>query len=64
MSEEDRDKAFANAQLQQRNSAPRSYLDIYLSNKQLEDTNHYRQATTLRHSETSRMFRLTTSVLT
>ena len=47
MSEEDRNKAFANAQLLRGNSSSRSYLDIYLSNKQWEDTNRYGQATAL-----------------
>lgn len=47
MSEEERSKAFANAQLLQGNSSPRSYLDIYLSNKQWEGTDRYGQATAL-----------------
>lgn len=47
LSEEERDKAFANAQLLQGNSSPRSYLDIYLSNKQWEGTNRYGQAAAL-----------------
>ena len=47
LSEEEQNKAFANAQLLQGNPAPRSYLDIYLSNKLWEDTNRYGQATAL-----------------
>ena len=47
MSDEERDKAFANAQRLQGNPAPRSYLDIYLGNKQWEGTDRYRQATAL-----------------
>ena len=47
MSEEERDKAFANAQQKQGDPAPRSYLDIYLSNKQWEKTDRYGQATAL-----------------
>ena len=47
MSEEDRNKAFANAQLLRGNSSSRSYLDIYLSNKQWENTDRYGQSTAL-----------------
>ena len=47
MSEEERDKAFANAQQKQGDPAPRSYLDIYLSNKQWGNTDRYGQATAL-----------------
>ena len=47
MSEEERNIAFANAQLKQGDPAPRSYLDIYLSNKQWEKEERYKQANTI-----------------
>jgi len=47
MSEEERNIAFANAQLKQGDSTPRSYLDIYLSNKQWEKEERYKQANTI-----------------